>query len=228
MRIAAATAPDIARGTSTEAGFTVGEVTLGGTIGLVVFAGIIVAGIIGAVLYVVFRPWLAWAGRSRGPVFGVVLLAVASATSDVLNPDNFDFIVLRNAPLDVALIVVVFLGFGVVLDVAYRVLDARLPEPTGRPRPLHVLVVLLGVTVGAPLTLVVLFTSNACACDPPLVASLFTVLAGFGTLLWWRGGAQPRDDRFGVLGPVAGFLGLAGATGFGLLRAISDAIAVIA
>ena len=68
MRIAGAAAPDRAQGAGTEAGFTVGEVTAEGTIGLIVFIGIFV-GVIGAVVYVVSIPWLSWAGRWRGLLF---------------------------------------------------------------------------------------------------------------------------------------------------------------
>ena len=75
MRIAGATAPESAQGARTEAGFRVGEVTAAGTIELVVFVGIFV-GIVGAVLFGVFRPWLSWAGRYRGAAFGVVLFAL--------------------------------------------------------------------------------------------------------------------------------------------------------
>ena len=95
MRVSGALAPDFAQGVSTEAGNRVGEITLGGTLVLVFIIGI-AAGITGAVLYAVFRPWLAWAGRFRGVAFGVVLFAAGSATSDVLNPDNPDFFIVGN------------------------------------------------------------------------------------------------------------------------------------
>src|SRR5688572_6226234 len=94
MRIAGAVAPEAMQGATTEAGARIGEITLGGTIALVVFVGI-PAGILGAAFAVIYRPWLAWTGRWRGVALGVVLFALASAASDVMNPDNVDFRMIR-------------------------------------------------------------------------------------------------------------------------------------
>jgi len=69
MRIAGAAARDAAQGARTEAGFTVGEVTFGGTVALIVFIGVVV-GVVGAALYLIFRPWL------RGQVGGGARLLV--------------------------------------------------------------------------------------------------------------------------------------------------------
>ena len=126
MRVSAAVAGQAAQGATTEADATVGAITFDGTMGIVVFVGIS-AGIFGAVLYAVFRPWLRWSGRLRGLVFGIVLFAVTSATSDVLNPDNFDFALLEQRALNVAMIVSLFLGFGLMMDLMVGVLDRRLP-----------------------------------------------------------------------------------------------------
>ena len=229
MRIAGATASDSAQGARTEAGFRVGEITFDGTLGLVLFIGIIV-GIAGAVLYAVFRPWLRWAGRYRGVVFGVVLFAIGSATSDVLNPDNIDFVILGNGLLNVAMIVALFLGFGVVIDWVYGVLDRRFP-PGGKNHPLarffYAVLTLFGLIAGGALTTFLLFSRDACDCDPPIIASAFVVVAAVGTLLWWAIGIRSRIDRASTTAQILGFVGLAGATVFGLIRAISDAAEVI-
>ena len=126
MRIAGAAARDAAQGATTEAGFTVGEVTFGGTVALIVFVGVFV-GVVGAALYLIFRPWLSWTGRWRGAAVGVVLFAAGSATSDVMNPDNFDFLILGNSLLLVALIASLFLAFGFMINGLFRFLDTRLP-----------------------------------------------------------------------------------------------------
>ena len=123
MRIAGAAARDAAQGATTEAGFTVGEVTFGGTVALIVFVGVFV-GVVGAALYLIFRPWLSWTGRWRGVAVGVVLFAAGSATSDVMNPDNFDFLILGNSLLLVALIASLFLAFGFMIDAVFGFLDA--------------------------------------------------------------------------------------------------------
>ncbi len=225
MRVAGAVAPDSAQGATTEAGFTVGEITLGGTLGLVTFVGVLV-GIVGAVMYLVFRPWLAWAGRWRGIAFGLLLFAVGSATSDVLNPDNFDFLVLGNSVLVVAMIVGLFVGFGAFMEWMFGILDRRLPgidDVTGRW--VYAFLALVGAGLAGLAAPFLLFSRQACDCDPPIISSVFVVIAAAGTLLWWWHALRP--NRSSMAGMLLGFVGLAGATVFGLIRALSDAIEII-
>ena len=225
MRIAGAAAPDLAQGRSTEAGFTVGEITLGGTIGLVIFIGIFV-GVVGAVIYLVFRPWLTWAGKWRGVTFGLLLLAIGSATSDVLNPDNFDFAILGNSVLVVSLIVGLFVGFGAFLDWMFGILDRRLPpSEDGSARWAYAFLAVTGAGLGGVTSPFILFSRQACDCDPPFVSSAFVVVAAVGTLLWWWHTVKP--DRSSIGAKVLGFGGLAGATVFGMIRALSDTIEII-
>ena len=225
MRIAGAAAPDFAQGRSTEAGFTVGEVTLGGTIGLVLFVGIFV-GVVGAVTYLVFRPWLGWAGNWRGVTFGLLLFGVGSATSDVLNPDNFDFAILGNSGLVVSLIVVLFVGFGAFLDWMFGILDRRLPPSNdGSARWAYAFLAVMGAGLGGLTTPFILFSRQACDCDPPIVSSTFVIMAAIGTLMWWWHTLKP--NRTSNLAKVLGVVGLTGAIVFGLIRALSDAIDII-
>ncbi len=228
MRIAGGLAPDRVQGAGTEAGFTIGELTLEGTIELVIFIGIF-SGMAGAVVDVVFRPWLAWAGRWRGPAFGLLLFAISSATSDLLNPDNFDFIILGNEALLVALIVALFVAYGVMIEWVFGVLNRRLPAATDRKRVRNGYFAITGVGLGLALPLVLssLFTSQTCDCDPPLIASVFVAVAAVATLLWWSGGLRETQSRTATWAPLLGFVGLAGALVFGLLRAVSDALDVI-
>lgn len=229
MRIAGAAAPDRVQGAGTEAGFTVGEVTAPGTIGLVVFIGIFV-GVIGAAIFVASMPWLSWAGRWRGVLLGVVLFAAGSATSDVMNPDNFDFLILRNEVLLVGLIVVLFLAFGVVLDWAFRFLGRRIRKAGGRWRAADGVFIAIAA-IGLMLTLAVvpaLFTRSVCDCDPPLAASWSIIVMGVGTVLWWTSALVTRSGtRTRIAAGALGYIGLAGVLGFGLIRAVSDAVEII-
>lgn len=223
MRIAGATGRSAAQGATSEAGFTVGEFSIGGTLGLIVFVGVFF-GIIGAALYVVFRPWLTWTGRLRGVVFGVVLFALGSASSDVMNPDNPDFIILGNGLIDVVMIFLLFLAFGIVIEEIHRALDRRIPGGQGFRRVVFMVMSLLGLLVAVPLMTITMFGSSVCHCDPPVAAGWFTVLAALGTALWlvayrYRNAVLPA--RF------AGFLGLIGATSLGLVRAISDVVEIL-
>jgi hypothetical protein len=228
MRLAAAAAGERARGAGTEAGFTVGEITLEGTLGLLLFVGV-VSGILGAAWFVIFRPWLAWAGRWRGPVFGVLVFALASATSDVLKPDNVDFLILRNAPLVLVLIATLFVAFGLVIVPMDRTLDRRLP-PAGSGHAVatavYVVLALLGLLLGGALLFQTLFTTNMCACDPPIAATVGTIAAGIGTALWFVSGIR------GTPAPIAGAVRWLGVGGLaiasaGLVRAVSDAVEVL-
>lgn len=229
MRIAGAAASERAQGLGTEAGFTVGEVTVGGTVALVVFVGLF-TGIVGAVLYLTFLPWVSWGGRWRGGVFGVLLFAVASATSDVMNPDNIDFFILKNSFLLVSLIALLFLAFGAVIDGAFRYLDGRMPgsaENWGGIAPVYISFTVLGVLALIPF--VASFgTDSICDCEPPVLASVSVVVSAIGTAVWWASALLtdlPRWSR--TVAAVFGYSGLAGAFMFGLGRAISDAIEII-
>jgi hypothetical protein len=225
MRIAGAAARDSAQGATTEAGFRVGEVTSGGTIALVIFIGLL-SGVVGAVYYLIFRPWLAWAGRWRGVGFGLVLFAAASATSDMLNSDNPDFIILRNEALLVVLIGALFLTFGLLIDWLFGLLEKRLPGPEPAHDPARFL---YGSLVGFGLLLttgtvpMMLFGSNICDCDPPIVTSSFVSLTAVATLVWWLTALlkspSPRMHRFAQ---VLGYVGVGGVLISGLIRATTD------
>ncbi len=111
MRVLAIADPD-ADGSFTENGNQVGEITLGGTMGLVVFVGI-PSGVLAGLIVFVVRRWLP-AGRPwRGLALSVVLLALLGGT--VIDPDNFDFRFLDPTGLAIALFGVLFLVAGLVL-----------------------------------------------------------------------------------------------------------------
>jgi hypothetical protein len=223
MRIAGATGRDAAQGATTEAGFTVGEITFGGTIALVLFVGILF-GILGAALYTVFRPWLAWAGRFRGLAFGIVLFAIGSASSDVMNPDNIDFFILGNGVLNVLLIVALFLTFGIVMEEVHRALDRRVPNESGRRSIVFAAISILGLLISVPLAVGTMFGNSGCDCDPPILAAWLTGLTASGTGLWWLSSRYPQIQ---FPARLAGYLGLLGATSVGLVRAISDATEIL-
>jgi hypothetical protein len=87
MRLLAITSPDV-EGAITEAEAAIGEITLGGTIGFVVFAGL-PAGALMAVVYALAGP-LVRHGRAGGLALGAILLVLAG-TVEPLRADNFDF-----------------------------------------------------------------------------------------------------------------------------------------
>ncbi len=229
MRVAGAAARDAAQGATTEAGFTVGEVTFGGTLALILFIGVFV-GIVGAALYLVFRPWLSWTGRWRGAAFGVLLFAAGSATSDVMNPDNQDFFILGNSVLLIALIAALFLAFGLVVDALFGFLDARLPagEEGWRSVVVYATISGVGFAVVAGLPFAIFVGDSACSCRPPVIASWSLAVAAIGTLAWWITALIPRSPQWLRTGAVVvGYGGTLLVFLFGLLRAVSDAIDII-
>jgi len=92
-------------GSFTEAGEVVGEITLEGTLGLIVFSGL-PAGVLAGALYALLRPVLP-RGRAGGAVFGGILLVLVATRIEPLRSDNVDFRLLEPAWLAVV-------GFGAV------------------------------------------------------------------------------------------------------------------
>ena len=131
MRLAALAAPE-ARGLLTENGNVVGEITLQGTIALMIFAGLS-STVFGAGTFVVSRPWLPRRTIPRGLVFGVFLLALTGAA--VIDKGNADFVILGDRLLNVTMFSALFVAFGLVASFAITVLERRVPPaPSLSPR----------------------------------------------------------------------------------------------
>ncbi len=230
MRIAGAASGTRGAGRITEAGFTVGEVTPIGTFFLVLFIGV-VSGIVGAGMYLALRPWLGWAGRFRGALFGAVLFALTSATSDIMNPDNRDFTVLGNGVLLVTLIVGLFVVFGVVTDLMFKWFDAHLePREEGSTSEgvLYGVIAGLGALVVVPaLAGILLGGENVCDCESPMWASWSFVVVCVSTVAVWVDAARRLPSWVTSVAAVTGYLGISGVVAFGLLRVISDAADII-
>lgn len=91
MRLLAVTAGDRAQGRSTEAEEIVGEITVDGTIGFVIFVGLF-GGVILAALYVLLRKWLP-PKRLGALTVGLVFAVLFSTRLEPLRPDNADFVI---------------------------------------------------------------------------------------------------------------------------------------
>lgn len=89
MRLLAATAGDAAQGRRTEAQEIVGRISVGGTIGFVVFAALFFGLATGAI-YLLIRRWLP-RGRLGGLSYGALLLVLAGTRIEPLRPGNRDF-----------------------------------------------------------------------------------------------------------------------------------------
>lgn len=89
MRLLAVTAGDGAQGRLTEAEEVVGQITIGGTIGFVVFAGLF-GGLMTGFLFVLLHRWLP-GGRRAGLALGGLLLIVVATRIEPLRANNPDF-----------------------------------------------------------------------------------------------------------------------------------------
>jgi hypothetical protein len=88
MRLLAITSQE-SHGITTEGGATVGEISIDGTLGFIVFVGL-AAGLLSALLFVVAGSLLP-RGRAGGVVLGLMLLVLLGARFEPLRADNFDF-----------------------------------------------------------------------------------------------------------------------------------------
>jgi hypothetical protein len=80
-------------GLTTEAGESIGEITAGGTLAFIAFAGV-PAGILSGALYTILAPVLP-SGRARGVLLGLVLLVLVATRIDQLRMESIDFLIPR-------------------------------------------------------------------------------------------------------------------------------------
>jgi hypothetical protein len=124
MRVLAATSGGGAQGRTTDAGERVGEITLGGSIGFFIFAGLLIP-LASSIVFIPLRRVLPRTSWIAGSLFGLVLLATFGV-SDPLSPDNVDFVILSPTWLAVTLVCLTALLFGVTFSALVARLDATL------------------------------------------------------------------------------------------------------
>ncbi len=219
MRISAIAAGDRAQGRLTDAGQRVGEITLGGTIELVIFGGIL-AGLLGAVVLVAADPWLPRSRRVRGLATGLLLLAVAGEL--IIDADNRDFRILDPASLNVIMFVTLFILFGLLFVPLADRIERRLEAGAGSTSAYGLVPFLL---LGALLMIPVfgsLFSEGFCECEDPAVeVGLGLVVASLATTLTWAHEVR-SGDRAPLWIRLAGRAGVAGAVAFGAIRLVGE------
>ncbi|HUF53837.1 MAG TPA: hypothetical protein VMR52_08705 [Dehalococcoidia bacterium] len=213
MRIAAIAAPDRVEGSLTENGNAIGAVTVGGTIELLIFVGILL-GAVGAVIYAASERWLRWAGSFSPIAFALLILMVGSP--EALDHDNRDFLLVGNYELMVGLFVGLFLLYSVPLPFLIKVLEERLPrvDPT---RPLDSIVGYLSLaSLGSlfAILITVLLISEA-----DVAAALVLVGMGLATILFWVTDYTDFDlAPLPGLGRILGYGSLVGAVALGSVQ----------
>lgn len=200
MRVLAATSGDSAQGLVTEAHEAVGDVTLSGSVGFVVFNGIFF-GMIGGIGYLLLRRWLPARPWIGGLIYGFVLLGLAPL--DALNPGNTDFAILGPAWLAVLLVACLFPLYGMTVASVVERLDRTWPNISTRPRALLAYSPLLLALVASPVALGTMLAVG--------IVILFHSRSGFVDVWHGRGVTIAGRLAIGALVVAAGVsAGLAG------------------
>jgi hypothetical protein len=113
MRLLAVTSGSEAQGAVTEAEEIVGDITFDGTVGLILFFGILGGGLFG-VLYMGIRRWLPH-GRWGGVVYGLGLFVLFATRIEPLRAANPDFDIVRPGWLSIVLFTTVMVGYGMLV-----------------------------------------------------------------------------------------------------------------
>jgi hypothetical protein len=125
MRLSAMLAEPAQQGAMTRNGERVGDITLGGTIELMVFC--MFFGIAGGLIYALVKPWLPWSGWRRGLVFGV-LLTLTFGSVALEGGDNPDYRRFGVPFLNVCLFNLLPIGFGLAIAPLSGWLDRIVPH----------------------------------------------------------------------------------------------------
>ena len=128
MRVLAVTSDDSLRGAVTDDEEVVGRVSVGGTVGLVVFCALL--GVALALVYLVLRRWLPARRAARAAALGALLWAVAGAA--MFDPDSFDFTALGPRWLAVAMFSALLAGAGAAVPLVVDAAVDRWPVPSAR------------------------------------------------------------------------------------------------
>lgn len=176
MRVIAATSDERAQGTITDMDAVVGEVTFGGSLGLILFVGT-GAGVIAWIGRLVLRRWM----PDRSLVAGLLAAGIGGGlfarNSSLLEPSSIDFAILSPTWLAVLMILFLLVTFGMLSVVLADYCSPRWP-PASTP---------MGRLALAPLALLIVI--------PPLAVALLV-----GTV------ARARLDRAGsATSPLARF-----------------------
>jgi hypothetical protein len=129
MRVLAATSSTSAQGRITDAEEIVGEVTLGGTVGLVLFVGL-ASGAVALAGYALLRRWLPDRSLVAGLIAAAIGAGLLAQPTGLVDPDNPDFVILSPRWLAVLLCVGLIVLFGMVFGVLVDRLAPVWPRPS--------------------------------------------------------------------------------------------------
>jgi hypothetical protein len=133
MRVLAATSSDGVQGLQTEADETIGEVSVGGSVFLIVGVGI-GAAVVGLALFSTLRRWLPDRSLAAGLVGVAIGAGLLVRPAGLLTSGNSDFTRVAPVALAVALCLATFVLFGATFGVLVDHLAPRWPRPGWSPQ----------------------------------------------------------------------------------------------
>jgi hypothetical protein len=181
MRVVAVLHSD-AVGAFTENGNRIGDITVGGTLFLIVFG--LFLGLLAGVLWVIVSPWIP--GNTRVRALLTAGAAIAIGTPLLIIGRNPDFIILDHDPTVVSLLVALVGLVGLSIALLDRWLDRRLPHAVvGRmsPAALYAVVTLIGAVLVLPFAPLIFLASDEY--ELPLRAGYPLLVVGLCTATWW-------------------------------------------
>ncbi|MEP7035560.1 MAG: hypothetical protein ABI662_04465 [Dermatophilaceae bacterium] len=203
MRLLAATSPS-ASGLLTEAGETIGRVSVSGTLGFFVFGALPLA-LLASFAYAAIHRWLP-EGRLAGLLLGVLLLVAASTRLEPLRSDNPDFVLVGPAWVALLTLGLLVLAQGMTTAAFMGWYSRRLP-PLQRDRKVVARFVLTGamLVLTGPTGALVLALALAGAA---LVTVAVLIAPGFSS--WWLSSRTSTVGRVllagGILLALPGFV----------------------
>ncbi len=217
MTISARAAGTDMAGRLTENGNTIGVFTVGGTIALVVFVGLL-GGMLGSVGVVAADPWLRWAGPFKGLGYGVVALTFLGYQTF----DSVDFVILEPAALNVGMFLVLLLGFGLVVVGIARVLGRRLPEAADQVQAGWALFVALG-SIPLLMTVLLFASPSFCGCEPDYGIGVSLLVMIIATAVFHLDRVYPATPTWALrTAKLAGHIALVVGMVLGSLHIVDD------
>ena len=177
MRVAALLVPDSV-GQFTENGNRIGTITMGGSLALIIFVGLLV-GTFAASIWVIIRPWLP--GSIVGRALVATPLAIGLGTHGLVDRRNPDFAILGPDPVVVAVLVLLIALLGPAMAVTDAWMDRRLPA--GAPRTPSASAYGVVAALGVLLTLVMV--APALLAPPLSIAGAAIAVVGIASLVRW-------------------------------------------
>jgi hypothetical protein len=204
-------------GIFTENGEVIGHISLNGTLALMIFGGLGM-GLLAGAIWVIVSPWIPGRGIARALVTAIA--AIGLGTPPLIQRTNPDFIVLGRDPIVVALLVALvgLVGFSIAL--VDGALDARLPRAIGGigiSTSVYLVVTLIGLVLILPLTVAILIDQSEY--DAPVRAGWALAVVGACTLAWWLLRARGRSTPPRALW-VAGTVSLLAAVALGFVTSL--------